>query len=198
MLTATVTGGSIVSCVLVTEAVLQKYYLGSTYAPGLNAATAMFYAYVFFWASFIDNTTYVYVPEIWPTHLRSKGAAIAYCSYYGVAIATNSPASLAFQNIGYKYYFVFLGFCILSLIYIYLEFPEVRLHFGCGPFEHSQPVGTLLTSLQTARMTLEEVAEKFGDKVRVHLQDGIKATDGNEKEVASAEIESIQKGLEKR
>lgn len=125
-LTETVIGGSSTAAILITEAVLQKYYLGTTYAPGLNAAAAMFFIYVFIWASTVDNTAIVYIPEIWPTHLRSYGSSIAYCSYYVVAIATVSPASLAFSAIGYKYYFVFLSMCILSLIYIYFEFPEVR------------------------------------------------------------------------
>lgn len=87
----------------------------------------MFYVYVFLWATFIDNTTFCYVPEIWPTHLRSKGSSIAYCSYYAVALATNSPAPLAFATIGYKYYFVFFGLCASAVIYVYFEFPEVSL-----------------------------------------------------------------------
>ncbi|RFU27288.1 hypothetical protein B7463_g9057, partial [Scytalidium lignicola] len=140
-------GGVIVSCILIIEALLQKEYLGTTFKPGLNAATAFFFIYVLFWASFIDNTTYVYIPEIWPTHLRSKGAAIAYCSYYSVAIATASPATLAFNTIGYKYYFVFLALCIVTIIYIYFKFPE------------------------TNKLTLEEIAEKFGEKVAVHIRE---------------------------
>ncbi|KAK7207661.1 general substrate transporter [Myxozyma melibiosi] len=119
------TGGCLVAVMLIIEAVLQKYYLGTTYAPGLNAATAFFFLYDLVWASCVDNTSIIYIPEIWPTHLRSYGASIAYCSYYAVSIAITSPASLAFDQIGYRYYFVFLVIDILALIYVYFEFPEV-------------------------------------------------------------------------
>jgi len=126
-----VTGGCLVSSVLVIEAVLQKYYLETTYKPGLSAATAMFFIYILIWGSFIDNTTYVYVPEIWPTHLRSQGSAIAFVSYYSVAIATNSPAPQAFASIGYKYYFVFLALCLAGTIYIFFQLPEVSMFRSC-------------------------------------------------------------------
>jgi hypothetical protein len=120
-----VIGGYATSSMLVIEAVLQKYYLGTTYKPGLNAATAFFFIYILVWGAFLDNTTYVYVPEIWPTHLRSHGAAIAYVAYYSVAIAITSPAALAFAQIGYKYYFVFVALCLSGSTYIWFQFPEV-------------------------------------------------------------------------
>ncbi|EXJ83041.1 hypothetical protein A1O3_06858 [Capronia epimyces CBS 606.96] len=161
-------GGFLVGAVLVIEALLQKYYLGTTNKAGLNAATGIFYAYVFFWASFIDNTTYCYIPEIWPTHLRSKGSSIAYCAYYAVAIATSSPASQAFATIGYKYYFVFLGLCVVAIVYIFFVFPE------------------------TNGLALEEIGEKFGDVVEVHFRDVIGDNDSeqNQDKVAESQIET--------
>jgi len=120
-----VIGGYATSSMLVIEAVLEKYYIGTTYKPGLNAATAFFFIYILVWGAFLDNTTYVYIPEIWPTHLRSHGAAIAYVSYYSVAIAITSPAALAFSQIGYKYYFVFVALCVSGTTYILFQFPEV-------------------------------------------------------------------------
>lgn len=120
--------GGIATCsMLVIEAVLQKYYLGTAYKPGLNAATAFFFIYILVWGSFLDNTTYVYVPEIWPTHMRSQGSAIAYVTYYSVAIAITSPAALAFAQIGYRYYFVMVALCLSGTIYIWFQFPEVSL-----------------------------------------------------------------------
>lgn len=132
LLISVVSGGILVAIMLVIEAVLQKYYAGTTYAPGLNAATAFYFFYDFVWAALVDNTTIVYIPEIWPTHLRSYGATIAYCAYYAVSVAITSPASLAFEKIGYKYYFVFLICDGLGVIYIYFYFPEVRLRCISG------------------------------------------------------------------
>jgi hypothetical protein len=127
-------GGYVVTMILIVEAVLEKYYLGTTNASGLNAATAMFFVYIIFWGSLVDNTTYVYVPEIWPTHLRSKGSSIGFVTYYSTAIALNTPASTAFATIGYKYYFVFVAFCVVTTTCILFYCPEVS------------PEGVLFTS----------------------------------------------------
>ena len=121
-----VIGGYATCAMLIIEAVLERFYIRTTFAPGLNAATAFFFIYIFTWGIFLDNTTYVYVPEIWPTHLRSHGSTIAYVTYYSVAIAITSPAALAFSQIGYKYYFVFVGLCFSGTTYIFFTFPEVR------------------------------------------------------------------------
>jgi hypothetical protein len=120
-----VIGGYLTAAALLTEALLQKYYLQTTYKPGLNAATAMFFIFILIWGAFLDNTTYVYVPEIWPTNLRSRGSSIAFLSYYSVAIATNCPAPQAFATIGYKYYLVFFSLAISAATYIVFKFPEV-------------------------------------------------------------------------
>ncbi|EXJ76826.1 hypothetical protein A1O3_10471 [Capronia epimyces CBS 606.96] len=134
---------------LIIVAILQKFYFGTTYKPGLNAATAFFFIYILVWGAFLDNTTYVYVPEIWPTHLRSHGAAIAYVAYHSVAIAITSPAALAFAQIGYKYYFVFVALCVSGSTFIWFQFPE------------------------TAGLTLEEVGAKFGDEIEVTFEDAL-------------------------
>lgn len=124
-LTSPVIGGCTISSILLIQALLEKYYVGSTNEAGLKAATAMFFIFILFWGSLLDNTTYVYVPEIWPSYLRSQGSAIAFMTYYAVAIATTAPAPLAFATIGSNYYFVFMALCILGTIYIALVFPEV-------------------------------------------------------------------------
>jgi hypothetical protein len=56
---------------LVFEAVLQRYYLGSRYAAGTNAAVAFFFLFIFVYGCTVDCAAYIYISEIWPTHLRS-------------------------------------------------------------------------------------------------------------------------------
>jgi MFS family permease len=112
--------------VLICEAVLQKYYVGTTDKAGLNAAVAMYFIFALFYGSTVDCAGYVYIAEIWPTHLRSKGTTIGLVSFFAGAIAYTSPASLAFSNIGWKYYWVMISVCIVSSTIILLYFPEVR------------------------------------------------------------------------
>jgi hypothetical protein len=63
--------------------------------------------------------------EIWPTHLRSEGATIGFVSFFATVLAFNSPASLAFANIGWRYYFVFVAITIVTCTFMAFYFPEV-------------------------------------------------------------------------
>jgi hypothetical protein len=120
-----VIGGYLCSATLICEAVLQKYYLGTEDQTGLRGGVAMFFIFIIFYGSTIDCAAYVYISEIWPTHLRSNGAAIGLVSFFATSIAYNSPSSLAFATIGWKYYFVFISVCITSATVILFYLPEV-------------------------------------------------------------------------
>lgn len=104
---------------------LQKYYLGTDYQRGLKAAVAMFFIFIVVYGSTIDCAAYAYVAEIWPTHLRSYGSTIGLVSFFGTSIAYNSPASIAFATVGWKYYLVFAALCISSATVMLFYLPEV-------------------------------------------------------------------------
>lgn len=125
-----VAGGFLCSATLIAEAIIQKNYLGTSYQPGLKAGVAMYFAFILFYGSTIDCAAYVYMSEIWPTHLRSNGATIGQVSFFIASIAYNSPAALAFATIGWKYYFVFVAVCLSSATVMLFYLPEVsRLRF---------------------------------------------------------------------
>jgi hypothetical protein len=111
---------------LICEAILEKYYIGSPDNNGLNAAVAFFFLFIFFYGSTIDCAAYVYIAEIWPTHLRSYGATIGLVSFFVCALAYTCPASQAFAQIGWKYYWVMICTCIVSATVVYFVCPEVR------------------------------------------------------------------------
>lgn len=144
-----VAGGYLCSAVLIIEAVLQKYYAGTTNQSGLKAAVAMYFIWGIIYGSTVDCVAYVYVSEIWPTHLRSHGNTIGLVSFFGFAIAYNCPSSTAFETIGWKYYFVMVSVCIVSAIAMLYVLPE------------------------TAKLTLEEIGAKFEDEVVVHLDEAV-------------------------
>ncbi|KAJ5998969.1 hypothetical protein N7451_006779 [Penicillium sp. IBT 35674x] len=134
-------GGYIAAGMLICEAVLEKYYIGSPNKTGLNAAVAFYFLFIFFYGCTVDCAAYVYITEIWPTHLRSYGATIGLVSFFVFAIAYTCPASQAFAQIGWKYYWVMICTCILSATVVYFVCPE------------------------TAKLTLEEINALFGDEV---------------------------------
>lgn len=120
-----VTGGFSCAATLLVEGLIQKYYLGSNYQPGLSAGVAMFFVFGLVYGMFFDGAAFVYIAEIWPTHLRSKGATIGVLSFFGANIAFNSPASLAFSTIGWKYYIIFVALCVSCSILMLFYLPEV-------------------------------------------------------------------------
>lgn len=120
-----VIGGFGCVVLLIIEGVLQKYYLATTFAPGLNAAVAMYFIFGVWFTSTIECTGYVYGAEIWPTHLRSKGATLNYIGFFGPALAYTYPATTAFATIGWKYYMVFVAVTVPCCIAIYFMLPEV-------------------------------------------------------------------------
>ncbi|KAL2855257.1 general substrate transporter [Aspergillus pseudodeflectus] len=120
-------GGYLCSAVMICEAVLQKFYLGSEHIAGQNAAIALYFIFVFVYGTTVDCAAYVYVSEIWPTHLRSQGTTIGLVSFFACAIAYTSPAPVAFDQIGWRYYWVMISICIISSTAIHIIAPEVRL-----------------------------------------------------------------------
>ncbi|KAI9694027.1 MAG: hypothetical protein M1822_003298 [Bathelium mastoideum] len=151
-----VVGGFGCAAIISILAALEKFYLQSTYEPGVNAAVALYFIFGAFFTSTIECTSYVYTTEIWPTHLRSEGSTLAFASFFGNAIAYSAPVSFGLSTIGWKFYMVFVAVTTVSTITIMLTFPE------------------------TSGLTLEEINSRFGDKVEIDLQTALAA--GLEKE----------------
>ncbi|CZR67460.1 related to glucose facilitated diffusion protein [Phialocephala subalpina] len=142
-----VAGGILNSILLACEAALEAVYLNSDNQAGIRAAVAMYFLIAFSFTSTIECTGYVYGCEIWPMHLRSKGAAISYFGFYITSIYTTAPASQAFATIGWKYYMVFIAITIPLSITIWFVLPE------------------------TAGLTLESIGAKFGDTVQLEFEE---------------------------
>lgn len=113
------------AAVLLIEALLQRQYLGTSNEAGLKAATAMIFIFIAVYGCTVEGAAYVYITEIWPTYLRSKGATIGFASFFLNSIAYATPASEAFGTLGWKYYMIFFAMTISCGILIALYFPEV-------------------------------------------------------------------------
>ncbi|KAJ9132461.1 general substrate transporter [Pleurostoma richardsiae] len=132
-----VLGGYLCSVILIFEAVLQKYYVGSTNTAGINAAVAFYFLFIFF---------------------------------YGCTIDCAAPASLAFAQIGWKYYWVMICACVVSSTLMIFICPE------------------------TTNLTLEEIGAKFGDEVTLQSPTGRRDSKSKTGQISNdeAQIETVE------
>jgi hypothetical protein len=101
---------------------------------------------------------YLYVSEIFPTEIRPIGMGFSLFGQFAATIILLQTAPIGIVEVGWKYYLVIICWCIVFIPIVYLYFPE------------------------TAKLSLEEIAQRFGDDVAVHIND---ATDEQRKDLDS-------------
>lgn len=120
---------------------LSKLYPEDHNPDGSRAAVAFIFLFAFAYSFFFNSVNWVLVAEIFPLDLRGVGVGAAYFTQAVTAIWLSYAASIAFDEISWKFYFVFIA-CNVFAGTVYLFFlPETRF------------------------LSLEEVAAKFGDDV---------------------------------
>jgi sugar porter (SP) family MFS transporter len=127
------------------ECALLANFLGTDNNAGLNAAIFFIFFFVIFWASCIDATQYLYVAEIFPTHIRSQGTAIGMFGLFAGTLVVLVAGPIALNAVTWKFYIVLIIPTAIEWVCILLWFPE------------------------TKQRSLEDIAEAFGDKVAVHF-----------------------------
>ncbi|OJJ43673.1 hypothetical protein ASPZODRAFT_19390 [Penicilliopsis zonata CBS 506.65] len=114
--------------------------VGSSTAKA-NTAIAFIFIYSAWYAVFFNTTSSLLVTEIFPFRLRALGFGVASFCGFCVNILLSEVSPLAFDGIGWKYYFVFTISSVLGGLFYIFFLPE------------------------TKGMNLEEVAAVFGDVV---------------------------------
>ncbi|KLP03307.1 related to sugar transporter [Fusarium fujikuroi] len=123
----------------------------------INAAGVFFlFVFVTFYATCIDAISYIYCTEIFPTSIRAKGVSYSVIGLFAMTLIYTQPAPIAFAQVGWKYYLVFVIVPLLGAPVVYFMFPETK---GLSLEE----IGTLFddgneTSTVEVR---EDVAEKL-------------------------------------
>ena len=74
----------------------------------------------------IDVNQFTIASEIFPSHLRAEGTAIAMSFLFLADTLWLDLAATASAKIGWKYYLVFLCLGVIHLVHIYFKLPEVR------------------------------------------------------------------------
>ena len=88
---------------------------------------------------------YLYVSEIFPMEIRGIGMGFSLFGQFAATIVLLQTAPIGMQQVGWKYYLVIICWCIFFIPMVYFFWPE------------------------TAQLTLEEIASRFGDDVAVQL-----------------------------
>ncbi|KAF5244796.1 hypothetical protein FANTH_7620 [Fusarium anthophilum] len=123
----------------------------------INAAGVFFlFVFVTFYATCIYAISYIYCTEIFPTSIRAKGVSYSVIGLFIMTLIYTQPAPIAFSQVGWKYYLVFVIVPLLGAPVVYFMFPETK---GLSLEE----IGTLFddgneTSTVEVR---EDVAEKL-------------------------------------
>lgn len=107
-------------------------------APATAAVCFLFFTLAVY-CSTQDASSYVFVSEIFPTHIRAKGVAISTSGLFFCTLIFVSAAPAAFDSINYGYYILIAICAIVGATVEWFYWPETR------------------------GMTLEEVAVRFWD-----------------------------------
>ncbi|KAJ5080813.1 general substrate transporter [Penicillium angulare] len=130
---------------LIFEAALSATYVGTTNHAGLSAGVFFLFLFISFYGCFVDAATYVYCSEIFPTHIRSRGMSWSLAILFLSTVAYLIPAPTAFAQVGWKYHLLFILLTAIQAPLLWIMLPE------------------------TKGLALEEIGEKFGDHVAVHI-----------------------------
>ncbi|RFU28574.1 hypothetical protein B7463_g7789, partial [Scytalidium lignicola] len=133
-----------ISCIILLM-VMIALYGGTTNKIGNGFGVFFLFFYVTCYGFGIDPVVYVYMSELFPTHLRAQGVSMGLASFLGSALVYNEVAGTAFATIGWKYYLVFICVTISGIPFLVFCCPE------------------------TKGLTLEEVGQLFGDEVGLDL-----------------------------
>jgi len=139
-------GTGALTLVLICECILQSRY-SATGDPALGKASIFFLFFFIFpwWCGCLDATVYVYLSEVWPSHLRSDGQAIGMMAYSLSMIIVLVASPIALNNIGWRLYIVFITCTFTFHLCLWFLFPETR------------------------QKSIEDLNETFGDKTVLHF-----------------------------
>jgi len=129
--------GQAISLIIYTAMV--SNFLGTDNKSGQACAVAMLFLFGISFELCLDGPEFFYIQEIWPSHLRAQGGAIAFSVYNAINICWLQAAPTAFATIGWKFFILFIVFAALGAVLTFFYFPD------------------------TLHKPMEEVAAMFGD-----------------------------------
>lgn len=163
------TGLTGLTVTLILECAMQASFLGTDNTAGQKAAIFFIFLFIFFWSTFMDASQFVYLAEIFPTHVRSTGVGFGMVGLYLASIILLVAGPIALDKITWRFFLVLIIPTFCHLLNVYFFFPE------------------------TKQRSLEDINAQFGEKVAVRFYG---ATEEDERAYAKAiEEEDRAQGL---
>ncbi|KAJ5664774.1 uncharacterized protein N7477_007222 [Penicillium maclennaniae] len=171
-----IAGGLLGCAALVgTLTALQSFYLGTDNRPGLSACVAIIFLFQATFSLFLDGPTYFYIAEIWPSHVRSQGFAIAMAVLSATNLMWLQATPSAMSSISWRWYLVFTCIPGVAGVVVMFWFKD------------------------TKNKPLEEIAAIFGDEDMVAVYqrelnvDTLDEGDGNDsKDMSGPSVEMVE------
>lgn len=156
-----ISGSFTLAFLLAVLTALSKLFQDDSNPAGSRAGVAFIFLFAFAYSFFFNSVNWVLVAEIFPLDLRGVGVGFSVFTQAVTAIWLSYAASLAFDAIEWKFYFVFIACNAFAGTVYFFFLPETRF------------------------LSLEEVAAKFGDEI---VNPGTKDPELNRFEQDAADI----------
>ncbi|OAL23855.1 hypothetical protein AYO20_10875 [Fonsecaea nubica] len=157
---------------LICEIAIQATYLGTDNHVALGFGVFFIFLFITpFWSTFMDASQFLYVSEIFPTHIRSQGMAVGMCGLYLADIILLVAGPIALNNIGWKFFLVMIIPTAFHLVFVYFMCPE------------------------TKGRSLEDINAQFGEQVAIHY---FGATEAEKEEMEKAAQQDEENELRQR
>ncbi|KAK6341466.1 hypothetical protein TWF696_008539 [Orbilia brochopaga] len=119
-------GAAIMAVSLFINAILPQIYPNNTNWSANLACIVFIFIYTFGNGIGYGPTAWVYGSEIFPTHVRAKGLCIAASGSSIGSVIVTQIWPVGIHNIGSKTYYIFFAFNAVSILLIYLYYPETK------------------------------------------------------------------------
>jgi len=110
---------------LVGECITVSIFQNTGHQSAASAAVFFLFLHIAFFSSSVDATSYIYASEIFPTPVRAKGLSVSVSGLFISTIIFLQCAPTAFEQVGWKYYLVFIAITTVLFFVIWFYFPEV-------------------------------------------------------------------------
>ncbi|KAF3908984.1 hypothetical protein ABW20_dc0107466 [Dactylellina cionopaga] len=119
-------GAAIMAVSLLINAILPQIYPNNSSRVADWVCIVFIFIYTFGNGIGYGPTAWVYGSEIFPAHVRAKGLCIAASGSSIGSIVVTQIWPVGIHNIGSKTYYIFFAFNAVSILLIYLYYPETK------------------------------------------------------------------------
>lgn len=91
---------------------------------GLAGCLLVLFTYIIAYQA-VDAPSFILATEISPTNLRAKGVSLSFIAYFIGAMTYTTPSAVAFKNIEWHMYLIYMSLCLIATVIVYFSVPEV-------------------------------------------------------------------------